>query len=516
MCGRCQTDYHPSPALRDIRQLSGYTVALLAFPQAGDIPRKFTNVGDMSAHRDPLATDQRLDSWKEIAAFFARDERTVRRWEKERGLPVHRVPGSARGGVFAYTAEIQQWLAGTEDLDWKPTEQPSDRCRVADTARAIEPGQARPALLARGMHSWSWQRICLWMIPLLATLGMSVFLGLSHRQMKYKPALAAPHVPNPEARDLYLKGRYYWNRRTPDDLRQGVDYFTQAIVKDPNYAQAYSGLADCYNLLREFSAMPSHEAFPRALAAAQRAVQLDDTSAEAHTSLALATYAWLWNPTTAEREFQRALVLDPKFVRAHHWYATFLAAMKRFPEAMEQIEQARTLDPSSATVLADKAFILLSGGQRTEALALLQQLEKTDPKLASTHRYLSDTYFESGDYARAFSERRRFAELRGDIAGLEVEQAAERGFAAGGIRGMWEAELPIQRSEYAKGKEAAINVAMTCGRLNRQDEALRYLQYAFDNRDEGMLYVRSEPAFSALHGKPSYEQLVSKVKSQPN
>jgi Tfp pilus assembly protein PilF len=154
-------------------------------------------------------------------------------------------------------------------------------------------------------------------------------------------ALASRHAPNAEAQDLYLRGRYHWDRRTPDDLNKAVDYFTQAIVKDPSDAAAYVGLADCYNLLREFGAMPPTEAYPRALSAAQRAVVLDDTSAEAHSSLAFATFWWSWQGVTAEREFKRALELDPKFGRGHHWYATYLLALHRYPEALDQIEQAR-------------------------------------------------------------------------------------------------------------------------------------------------------------------------------
>src|ERR1019366_4026317 len=143
---------------------------------------------------------------------------------------------------------------------------------------------------------------------------------------------------DPEAQDLYLKGRYYWDKRTPDDLNKAVDFFTQASIRDPNYAQAYVGLADCYNLLREYAAMTPEEAYPRALAAAKTAVELDDSSAEAHNSLAFVTFYWNWDVAGAEREFRRALELNPTYVVAHHWYATFLMTIGRLPEALEQID----------------------------------------------------------------------------------------------------------------------------------------------------------------------------------
>ena len=117
---------------------------------------------------------------------------------------------------------------------------------------------------------------------------------------------------SPEAEELYLKGRYFWNKRTPEDLNKALDLFTQAIVRDPGYAQAYVGLADCYNLLREYSVMPPNEAYPRALAAAKKAVELDDNSAEAHNSLAFATFYWTWDAATAEREFKRAIAVESR------------------------------------------------------------------------------------------------------------------------------------------------------------------------------------------------------------
>ena len=171
---------------------------------------------------------------------------------------------------------------------------------------------------------------------------------------------ASHHSSNTQAQEFYLKGRYFWSRRTPKGhVTQAIDYFTQAIVQGPGNAEAYVGLADCYNLLREFGVMPAAEAYPRALAAAQRAVRLDDTSAQAHNSLAFPTFWWLWKAATAEREFSRALQLNPDLVRAHHWYATYLMALHRFPDAIDQIDQAQRLDASSA-LLADKGYLLWS------------------------------------------------------------------------------------------------------------------------------------------------------------
>jgi hypothetical protein len=238
-------------------------------------------------------TGKRLDSWKEIAAFFGRAERTVKRWEAERGLPVHRLPGSGRRAVFAYRDEVADWLKapGRELESDEPisTDSPADRhskSLVLKIQSKLPAGNVAPV-----SKSLITSRINAWLLPLALVVSVIVFVGPG--AVHYK-ASASRHAPSAEAQDLYLEGRYFWNRRTPDDLNKAVDYFTQAIVQDPGDAQAYVGLADCYNLLREFGAMPPREAYPRALAAAQRAVGLDAASAEAHNSLAFVTYWWLW------------------------------------------------------------------------------------------------------------------------------------------------------------------------------------------------------------------------------
>jgi Tfp pilus assembly protein PilF len=475
-------------------------------------------MGDSSARQ---ITNQRLDSWKEIAAFFGRDERTVRRWEKERGLPAHRVPGGERGVVFAYTDELREWVkgrgaeldaaesgtipgsAGGNDTTDATSTRPSKGPVAVVPDRALQPAPAQP-------HP-SLASVAIWLAPLLVVAVVIFVLSFSHRETQYKKALAAPHAPKAEAQELYLKGEYHWAKRTPDDLNKAVDYFTQSIVKDPSYAQAYVGLADCYNLLREFSVMPPDEAYPRALAAAQKAVELDDTSPGAHTSLAFATYYWNWDPATAEREYKRALELDPNFVQAHHWYATFLLTSGRIPEALDQIEQARKLDPSSTTIQADKSLILIDAGRKSEALALLKQLESTDPALASTHSYLAAMYLDRKDYENFLAESKKAAQLRHNEAALAIATAAERGFAAGGVNGMREGMIPVQKEMVDRDLGSAFELATNCALLGRKEEALRYLQVAYEKREAGLLYLSRNPDFNILHDDLIYKEITERV-----
>jgi tetratricopeptide (TPR) repeat protein len=320
--------------------------------------------------------------------------------------------------------------------------------------------------------------------------------------------MAGRHVPNAEAQDLYLKGRYFWDRRTPEDLTKAIDYFTQAIVKDPSDAQAYVGLADCYNLLREFGSMPPNEAYPRALSAASRAVELDDTSAEAHNSLAFGTYWWLWHGATAEREFKRALELNPNLVRAHHWYATYLYGQGRFSEALDQIEQARRLEPSSNAILADKGLILWKSGRHEEGLALLRQLETSDPSLSSTHDYLSKIAWQQKDYEDWLAENRRAAELRHDEAGLKLADAGEKGYAANGLQGMYESELPVQKDIVDRGSGSAYQLAAIYAALGKKQEALAWLQTSFERHDAIMLVGDPIPE---LLNDPGYQKFRSQV-----
>src|SRR5579872_5572113 len=331
--------------------------------------RTTQDISGMDA-RGHQASKPRLDSWKEIAGFFGRDERTVKRWEKERALPVHRVPGGVRGGVFAYATELSQWLKDPGAAVTEISEQASGAEANSSSPGGIRESEppfsqhvSSPAIPVRSSR-FQVARILASLLAIL--LG---FLILKH-QIPKQPSSAsatnlapATHQTSPEAEDLYLKGRYFWNKRTPEDLNKALDLFTQAIVRDPGYAQPFVGMADCYNLLREYSAMPAAEAYPRALAAAKRAVELDDKSAEAHNSLAFVTFYWTRDAATAEREFKRAIALNPDYVAAHHWYATFLMAIRRYPEAIAEIEKARKLDPSSTPIMADRGFILYRAGQ---------------------------------------------------------------------------------------------------------------------------------------------------------
>ena len=257
--------------------------------------------------------------------------------------------------------------------------------------------------------------------------------------------------------------------------------------------------------------MPDSEAYPRALAAATKAVELDDNLAEAHTSLAFVTFFWNWDAVGAEREFKRALVLNPNDARAHHWYATFLLTERRIPEALAQIETARRLDPSSVSTLADKGLMLSAAGLADEAVTLLKQVQNTEPSFVSTHRYLSGIYFDRQDYDGYLNEWEKTALLTRDPQELTLVTAAKDGFAKGGSAEMLANTLRLQMQFYEKGSVLAYALAATCARLGKKQEAFQYLETAYDRRENYLLYLASDTAFNDLRDKPQYRALIRRI-----
>src|SRR5579872_1708452 len=444
-----------------------------------------------------LKSARRLDSWKEIAAFFGRDERTVRRWEKESALPVHRVPGPAKGRVFAYESELEEWLATPQALGKEHnTEQPI----VEKTERQAVP-------MSASSHVWTAAK---W-VGGLAALTALVFGVLVYRKNHGWFAVQAAGSSSSSAEDFYLKGRYYWNKRTPADLTTAVDYFTQAIVQDPRYAAAYVGLADSYNLLREYSAMPSSDAFPRARAAAQKAVQYDPNSADAHTSLAFALFWGFVDVAGAESHFKRALELQPNNARAHHWYATYLVELRRFREALAEIERARMLDPSSTPILADKGCILGAAGETEQAIALLKQVEKAEPGFRSPHQYLADIYFSTGRYSDYFEEAKIAANLKHDERFANSLAELQTAYARGGARGLLEAKLQEDLELSGQGLASDFVLAADYALLDEKPEAMRYLESSYQKHDPELTGLLTSSALASLQHEAAFRELVAKV-----
>jgi len=383
---------------------------------------------------------------------------------------------------------------------------------------ADEQPSPRAAPLTLGSSSW---RKLVFALPALAVLFAVWIFRPFYRETKASANLSQPHSQglhrpaNREAEDLYLKGRFYWNKRTPESLNQALEAFTQAIAHDPNYSDAYVGLADCYNLLREFSAMPGNEAYFKAFAAAKKAVDLNQQSSEAHASLAFVTFFGIWDAADAEKEFRRAIELDPNNAKAHHWYATFLNTLGRHDEALIEIGLASELAPDSSSILADKGELQWCAGHHEPALQLLKQLEAAEPDFISPHLYLRFAYFETGDYPNYLVELKKDAQLAHDAAQSSVAEAAANGFAKGGEHGLLEAQLSEQRKLYEQRKLSPYFVAQTNARLGNTREALKYLTICVQSHDQIVLNLRDDQGFTSLHGNPAFKQLLTKIGLPP-
>ena len=421
---------------------------------------------------------------------------------------------SADNPIFIETIERRgyRWIGPIQRVEPVPVElHEKEAAQEQPTVAAVnQPPRASP---------W-WKMV--FVLPVLALFFAAWIFRPIDRSAKAdaKPIPVSARSPHPaanrEAEDYYLKGRFYWNKRTPESLNRAVEAFNQAIARDANYSDAYVGLADCYNLLREFSTMPANEAYFKAFVAAKKAVELDPQSSAAHASLAFVSFFGMWDASDAEKEFRRAVELDPNNANAHHWYATFLHALNRHKEALAEIELARKLAPDSPSVLADKGELLWSAGHHAEALQLLKQLEAADPNFVSPHRYLRFAYLETGDYPNYVAELKKDALLTHDAAQSSVADAAAKGFARGGERGLFEAELSDQRKLYEQGKLSPYWVAQSEARLGNTSEALKYLTMCVQSHDEVLLnLISSDPGLTRLHGDPNFEQLLVRIGLPP-
>ncbi len=438
---------------------------------------------------------RRLNTWKEIASFFACDERTVKRWEGTRGLPVHRIPNGVRSPVFAYEGELRAWLNSYESVEPASPEEETEL--PAASAFPLR----RPVVAVAA--------IVLGIVALIGGVFGMRFIADSRTETAQ--AQSQVHHPNAEALAFYRAGLFEWQSRTPEGLRHAVDDFTQAIVRDPQYAEAYAGLAQCYELLREYTTVTPDYAFPRAKAAADRAIALDPSLTEAHLALAFADFYWFHDAQTARREFARAVTLAPDNAVAHHWYATFLLEMAEFPKAIVEIDKAATLDSESIAIQADKGLILFYAGHRAESLALLERLEQTQPHFASTHRYLARIYLAQNDSTGFLRELSLAATALEDSDGKTVEAAGAQGLAQSGRDGMLRAMLRVSEPLVHDGRGSAYSIATMHAELGDAQGAIVWLRQSLSRGEVDITGLAIEPSFEQLRGFPEFRALVRAV-----
>jgi len=315
---------------------------------------------------------------------------------------------------------------------------------------------------------------------------------------------------DPEAYQLYLKGRYQWSKRTPEGLAKGIEHFEEAVKKDPGYALAWAGLADCYNLRSMYAGEPPGDSFARAKAAVLEALKIDERLGEAHTSLANMMTLHEWDWAGAERQFHRSIELSPGYATAHHSYAFFLAAMKRHPEALASIRRAQSLDPLSLIINAAVARILYGARRYDQAIEQCRKTLDMDAGFAQAHLVLGDVYLKKRMFAEAIA-----AYEKGAAGNLDTSPELAHGYAVAGRGGQARRILANLVKLSGERYVSPYDIGWIYAGLGEHGEALRWLEKAYQGRSESLVYMQVEPLFDNLRSEPGFRELVRRMGLPP-
>lgn len=324
-----------------------------------------------------------------------------------------------------------------------------------------------------------------------------------------KKQLTKRYTENTVAYQYYLKGRFYWNKRTEEALRKGIEFFQQAIESDPGYALAYAGLADSYNILASYSAVAPKEAFPIAKAAASRALELDENLAEAHASMAFVRFGFDWDWAESERGFKQAIKLNPGYAWAHNWYAVMLVALGRFEEAFQQINRAQELDPLSLPINTNLGWLLYLAHRYHEAVEQYLRTIDLDDGFALAHRRLAQTYEQMKMNIEAETEFQKTVAVGGE----DIELLSARGhfYALNGETD--KAKKVLKRLEGLSDCRYVPSylIARIYHGLDDRDRVFEYLNLACDERYGYLVYLKVDPVFEDIHSDPRFEALTRRV-----
>jgi DNA-binding winged helix-turn-helix (wHTH) protein/TolB-like protein/Tfp pilus assembly protein PilF len=313
-----------------------------------------------------------------------------------------------------------------------------------------------------------------------------------------------------EAYSAYLKGRILWNKRTPETLKQSLAHFNSAIEQDPLYALAYAGLADTYVLLGEYNLTPPGDTFPKAKAAAQKALELDPNLGEAYTVFAYALANYDWDFSGSEAAYRRALELSPNYATAHQWYAEYLSLMRRFDEARQEIKRAQELDPLSPIIGSVAGLIEYHARNPEQASAQLRRVIELEPNFAPAHAYLSLAYEISNRTDGAVAEQVKAMQLSG--APPQLIEQFQRAYERGGFAAYLNAALEVMRTlESQSIYVSPFEKATIYAKLGDREQALRYLEKAFNQHMRYVAYIHIDPSFDSLRDESRFQELLKRI-----
>ena len=322
----------------------------------------------------------------------------------------------------------------------------------------------------------------------------------------------AVHTNDSEAYQLYLRGRYVWNKRTEDGFRRGLEYFQQAIARDPKYALAYTGLADCYNLLGIWGALPPHDAMPKVKESALKALAIDESLAEAHTSLAFVQWVYDWDLAGAGAEFERALALDPDYTTARDWYAYYLASLSRFDEALVHIARAQQIDPVSLSINTDLGEINYWAGRHERAIEVLKGVLQVEPDFAMARNILGLTYLKIGRTKEAIEELEAANRLS---TGPRMLSTLAYGYGVAGSRARARSTIDALRRLAGQRYTSAFATGIAYAGLGERDRAIAQLEQAHAERSDSMVILRVYPVLDGLRDDPRFQDLVRRIGFPP-
>lgn len=409
-------------------------------------------------HTDSGGEYQLLNGWKDIAAFFGKDERTVKRWEKQRGMPVQRMPGT-KGTVFADRHALAAWLnmRGT---------QPGLDVRVLPRVHSGVSGARSPGVV---------------------------------------------HEPSATARELYLEGTYLWQKRTRASLTEAVAILEKTVGLDPDYALAHTGLAISHKLAGEYGATTQKLGYIRALEAVERAIALDPTLDQAQTVLANIEFFWLLQYDRALRRFEHARRLNPNSALTRHWFAEALLYAGYPREALAEIDQAQHLDPQSRSIISAKAYILFALGQMDTSEQMLLKLASNEPDYQMAYKGLAYLYLARGDGARYLEFLDRLVNLHPNEAARDIVDAGRKGLASGAKAGMAEAMLEAAKHHTETGEIPAYGLAHLFALNNDASGAAAYLQLALERYEGDVFDFIIDPAFKQVRTTPQFLKRVTQM-----